>query len=35
MYKEKIILLNVVAHNENMLQEFRQKVALQPQSTFK
>ena len=35
MYKEKIILLNVIGHNDKMIEEFKKKIAFNPQSTFK
>lgn len=35
MYKEKIILLNVIGHNDKMIEEFKKKITFNPQSTFK
>lgn len=35
MYKEKIILLNIISHNQDLVDEFRNKIKLGPQSNFK
>lgn len=35
MYKEKIILLNIIGHNQDLVDEFRNKVKMGPQTSFK
>jgi hypothetical protein len=35
LYREKIVLLNVIGHDEKKVEEFRHKVRMNPQSTLK
>lgn len=35
MYKEKIILLNIISHNQELVDEFRTKIKIGPEVNFK
>ena len=35
LYREKIILLNIIGHNQELVDEFRNKIKINPQVNFK